>query len=770
MEGFQIHIKGRVQGVGFRPFVYNLAKAFHLKGSVKNTASGVFIDLLADEAITNEFVAALKDNPPEKSIIESIAIKSIDQISCDDFHIIDSSFSDEIDLKISPDFAICSNCLEELSSEADRRYNYAFITCSECGPRYSIQKELPYDREGTTMEMFGMCSSCRDEYDDPSDRRFYSQTNSCPDCGISLYLFDGSKELTGLSQNELIDFVCFALHRGEIVAVKGIGGYLLLCDPTNASAVQTLRNRKNRPDKPFALLFPDADEIKKVASLSKREEALMKSEVSPIVLLEREKEATSGICWELVSPRLPTIGAMLPYAPLLKLVVDKFDHPLIATSGNISGGPIIFNDDEARKELSNIADFILTHNREILIPQDDSVASVSGQKVIWIRRSRGLAPSYFGALPENLENGVLALGAHMKSSFALSQSNNWHISQYLGSLDGYESQNTYRHTLSHFRSLLKTPIHKVLTDNHPVYFVNALSRELAEKENITTDSYQHHQSHFAAVLQENDLIDEQDVLGIIWDGTGWGNDGNSWGGECFTYQNYEMTRAFHVNYVPVIANDKMAKEPRLSACAFCSEMESARELLKKKFTPLEWKNYQNSLLRKSTQTSSMGRLFDGVASLIGLIDVTTYEGQAAMLLEATAKQFTNEITVTYSIPFDNHIIQTDHLFEAIIQDLKNKRSQSYIAKKFHLSLVQLIRQIADHLSLKKIAFSGGVFQNGLLMAMLQNHLSEDYLLYFHKELPPNDENISFGQLAQYHLQQVKDAALNHENYVSSDTW
>ncbi|NQZ75526.1 MAG: carbamoyltransferase HypF, partial [Ekhidna sp.] len=442
MNGYQIHIKGRVQGVGFRPFVYNLAKSFHLNGSVRNTSSGVYIDLIADKFIADQFVFTLESNPPPKSIIESISTKPFEVEVSDDFRIVESTPSDKVDLKISPDFAMCSNCLDELESTTDRRARYAFITCSECGPRYSIQSKVPYDRFDTTMNAFHMCSACYEEYHDPSNRRFFSQTNSCGECGITLSLYDEAGQIEGRSQDELIDLACSSILKGKTVAVKGIGGYLLLCDPTNPDVLRTLRARKHRPDKPFALLFPDIDSISKIADIHEAEESLLRSEVSPIVILDRRENDNTSICWDLVSPDLPNAGVMLPYAPLLHLIAKRFDNGLIATSANISGGPILFKDDEARDQLFVFADLMLSHSREILIPQDDSVAKVVDGQVIWMRRSRGLAPSYFGSLPVHLENGILALGAHMKSSFALSEGNNWHVSQYLGSLDEYESQTT----------------------------------------------------------------------------------------------------------------------------------------------------------------------------------------------------------------------------------------------------------------------------------------------------------------------------------------
>lgn len=755
--------------MGFRPFVYNLAKSLHLRGAVKNTAAGVFIELLAEEEIVKEFVSVLKRERPPKSIIQDISIQAVTLSESSDFRIVESEESKVPDIKISPDFALCNACKSELQSAADRRYSYPFITCSECGPRYSILEGLPYDRQETTMQDFSMCTECAEEYGSPSDRRFFSQTNSCPSCGVKMTLLDSAGIPIVKPQEELIPQAVSFLKSGAIVAVKGIGGFLLLCDASNPEAIQKLRERKARPEKPFALLYPNLAALKRDAFVSASEAELLKSEVSPIVLLRRRRYKKNEVAWEGVTPRLSTVGAMLPYAPLLQLLSDGFGGALIATSGNTSGGPIIFQDEEAKTELLQFADYVLTNNRKICTPQDDSVAKVVGDEPVWLRRSRGLAPSYFGPLPNKLEDGLLALGAHMKGSFALTQGPSIHVSQFLGALSSFEAQETYRNTLQHFQMLLKNKPQKVLTDNHPGYFVHELGLELQNAVRVEVETMQHHKAHFAAVLQENDLTEDQGVMGVIWDGTGLGDDHQIWGGEFFTYSNYKMKRELHLDYVPVLAHDKMAEQPRLSALSFGTDVAHIQELIEKKFSEIEWYNYQRRLINAEVQTSSMGRLFDAIASIIGLNDVSTYEGQAAMLLEECASEHQGPFNELYVLPVGSSI-STKELITAVLQDVKKGYLPSFIAMKFHLSLVDLIRRAANQLNLSKIAFSGGVFQNGLLVCLIKRYLAADYQLYFHKELPPNDENISFGQIALYHLQQKQRAALNNKNYVSSNSW
>ncbi|MEM8893883.1 MAG: carbamoyltransferase HypF, partial [Bacteroidota bacterium] len=560
------------------------------------------------------------------------------------------------------------------------------------------------------------------------------------------------------------------LEAGKIIAVKGIGGYLLMCDASNPNSVSELRMRKNRPHKPFALLYPDADTIKRDCELTEEEVQSLKSPEAPIVLLKR-KGGVSSIAHQLISPGLDSVGVMLPYAPLLGLIAQEFGDALVATSANVSGSSILYKDEDALKLLETIADVVLTNNREIVAPQDDSVVSYSGDRPLLLRRSRGFAPSYFGSLPANAEKGWLAMGAHMKGSVAFSCGNIWHISQYLGSLDSFESQATYKHTLSHLTQLIDFQTRGILTDAHPGYFVNQLAHEYADALEVPLVQIQHHEAHFASVLQENDLLEgSHKVLGVIWDGTGYGTDGHIWGGEFFIYQNDEIDRITHFGYVANLASDKMAREPRISALAFLSTIPGLEEILKEKFSIEEWRVYQRLIATSNVMTSSVGRLFDAVASIIGLIDQTTYEGQAAMLLEQCARKCQTKDVSGYKIEVSAGKIDTSSLFIEMLRDLNEDVDKATIALKFHIALVELIRSVAHHYDQKQLAFSGGVFQNALLVELIDQRLGHEFELYFHKELSPNDENISFGQLAHYHIQlRSLNNLKTEENYVFSNS-
>ncbi len=766
MNTWHIHIEGRVQGVGFRPFVYNLAKSLDLFGWVNNTLDGVHIEFNATEKNANNFYNDLLEKAPELSIItRSSFFKSIHK-KFDRFRIIHSAAIGKTNLLISPDFAICKDCSQELNHPEDRRNNYSFTTCTNCGPRYSITKKLPYDREQTTMGKFEMCLTCQKEFDNPEDRRYYSQTNSCPDCRIALTLFDQNKNRLKLSQNALIERVVSLWDTGKIVAIKGIGGYLLTCDAFNKNTVETLRDRKSRPSKPFAVMFPDLASINQIAQLNLPEKQMLISPASPIVLLRLKNNFVSNIKMESIAPELDQIGAMLPNTPLYQTLLQNFGRAIIATSGNSSNAPIIYEDEKALSELNRIADYILVNNRDIVVAQDDSVVKFStgtNQKTV-IRRSRGLAPSFENMDQEFPNKTILSTGADLKSTFSLLNHQHCYTSQYIGDLESYDSQKAYKKVLQHFLKLFDAKPEIILCDNHPNYFSKRLAERMAEELSVPIHQYQHHTAHFGAVLGENNLMDSTEkILGVIWDGTGFGDDGNIWGGEFFIYNNSEFKRKTHFDYFPFILGNKMSLEPRISALATCFQFEDANQFLKSKFSETEWKNYQKLLSKKpKIQSSSIGRVFDAVASLLNLIDRSTYEGEAAMLLENLATKYVDQngfaINLSYLQTLErDQPVPLDQIMKGIFTDLQKGIKKSEIAAKFHFTLISIIKTIANQLTVKKIAFSGGVFQNSLLIDLIHYHLKNDFELYFHKELSPNDENISYGQLICYQIEQMKKA-------------
>ncbi len=753
---WHIHIKGQVQGVGFRPFVYQLAQKFGLKGWVNNNSDGVHIEFNADDVTAQMFYDVSVLNAPQLAHVTSHSIKEISLVAFKEFQILTSGSEEEPLLLISPDFAICKECRKEILDKTNRRYNYAFTTCTQCGPRYSLIKQLPYDRVNTAMNAFKMCSLCNEEYNDPANRRHFSQTNSCPDCAVEMKLYDSNQDIVEEDQGKIIIRICDLWNDGMVVAIKGIGGYLLTCDASNDIAIKELRKRKHRPAKPFALMFPDFNHLQDEVEIHEKEKKELESAAAPIVLLHLKKNYNTKLALHEIAPKLSKIGVILPYAPLYELLLQQFKKPIVATSGNISNAPIIYEDEVALNEFNTIADYTLVHHREIIAPQDDSVVQYSRyckQRIV-LRRARGFAPLYTNKKCSRTKKTILATGAMMKSSFTLLDKQNIHVSQYLGNTNNYDAQIIFENTLNHFLNLFKVQPEGILTDQHPGYFSQQFAQSLSEEWNIPFIIIQHHVAHFASVLGENDLIDENEpVLGVIWDGTGFGDDGQIWGGDFFMYHQHTFLRTDHFEYFHHIVGDKMATEPRLSAFSICSEMEEATNMLQPKFSREEWNNYNQIIIKNELKTSSIGRVFDAVASLLGLIDQSTFEGEAAMLVEGKAHQY---FKTGFNIPVSwleenstENFLSAQYLMSQIIKMIKEKKDTSEIAAWFHVQLVLSIQKIADKKNIQKICFSGGVFQNGLLTDLLLNIMGEKFDLFFNKDFSPNDENISFGQLIWY---------------------
>ena len=757
MNSYHIHINGIVQGVGFRPRVFQLAKQMELNGYVKNGSDGVHIFFNASEEKAHSFLQTIKENAPVQSKIISAQLhKTADRIF-ENFSIItEEDNSSKKQVLMSPDTALCSKCRNELHSKNNRRYRYPFITCTQCGPRYSFIKDLPYERINTSMQLFEMCDSCKEEYNNVTDRRFFSQTNSCTECGIRLKLHSNTSTCYSEKAEEVLGLTKKLLEEGKIIAVKGIGGYLLISAADSPKAIQSLRNRKHRPDKPFAILYPNLETVRNSFEVNNQEETLLQSRVSPIVLLYPKQLAFTNLAIQNIAPGLKRLGIMLPYSPLLELIAEDYSMPLIATSANISGSPIIYKDDDALEYLFDVADYIVSYNREIIIPQDDSVVQVSkySDQQIILRRSRGYAPSFLNYNPVK-ETCVLSTGAFLKSSFTLSVNGNIFISQFMGSGESYESQQMYRDTLRHWLELYSVKPEVIITDKHPNYFSHQYANELGGKFSVEVKYVQHHEAHFAAVLAENNLLQtEEPVMGVIWDGTGLGNDGNIWGGEFFRFENNEILRCYHFDYFPAIAGDRLAMEPRIAALCASADSWPQPETLKEKFTDTEWNNYQSLISSTNLFSSSVGRIFDAVASLLNICDKQTYEGEAAMYLQALAEEYVEENGFVMDDSYfkeGSHYyrIPTASLIQGIVQDIKKGKPNNYIAAKFHYSLVCLIGIVADYVQVKNICFSGGVFQNTLLVDWIQHVYNEKCQIFFHKNLSPNDENISFGQLVYY---------------------
>ena len=747
MKTFHIHIKGIVQGVGFRPFVYKMAKKENLKGWVNNTNDGVHIEINADEKTSRNFLQKILDNLPPLAVVTEHHLKAVKNKIFHDFEIIKSEGNRAPNLLITPDVAMCQDCRHELHDPANRRYHYPFITCTNCGPRYSIIKKLPYDRPNTTMADFKMCEICWEEYNNPMERRHFSQTNSCPDCPVEMqWVENGNITHNFTNLEKIIRY----WEEGKIIAIKGIGGYLLTCDATNEQAIRTLRQRKKRPAKPFALMYPNLEKIRKDVSVSKAESNELQTNEAPIVLLNLKNNPQTPLALKEINNGLGRIGIMLPYTPLYDLLLSKFGKPIIATSGNITGSTIIFEDETAMKELSNIADVIIMNNREIVIPQDDGVVQFTKkhQQKIVLRRSRGKAPIYINPQIDTGDKSILATGSMLKSVFAFTHRKNIYISQFLGNTETYEAQENYEKTFKHLKEILHTEFDKIVTDKHPDYFATRFGKKLATGKNIPHTNIQHHKSHFYSVLAENNLINENDkILGVIWDGTGLGEDENIWGGEFFSYENKKITRLHHIGDFDFILADKMVKEPRISLLAIAHKFKQYEDYFKSKFTPTEWQVYQKLLNKSSLKSTSMGRLFDAVASLLFGFDIHKYDAEASMKLEWEATKYLKKNPeISPYIKNQNPAHFVDFIMQQIFEDLENHTSPEEIAAKFHLSLPGYILNVAGKYNFKKLAFSGGVFQNALLVDLILDKMGKNFELYFQKELSPNDEGIALGQL------------------------
>jgi len=746
MKWVHIHIEGVVQGVGFRPLVFKLATWLNLKGWVCNGVDGLHIEAGGSPEQIEMFLYLLKDDAPPSSIITRFSHEEIEPLAVSDFKIVESNPLGTPNLLLTPDLGLCDACREEIHTPGNSRYQYPFTTCTHCGPRYSIMESLPYDRHTTSMRTFTMCKDCEAEYNDPQNRRHYSQTNSCPHCAIEVQLLNSQGEVLAEDWTKALPLLLQALVDGKIAAVKGIGGFLLMTDATNEEAIQKLRERKHRPTKPFAVMYPNEEVLAGDVEITTQEQTAFKSIQSPIVLVPLKERPASGICATQIAPGLQQLGVMRPYTALFELLMNAWGKPLIATSGNVSGSPIVYVNDHALETLYKTADVFLINNRDIQISEDDSVVRFTKrhQKIL-LRRSRGFAPTF---LPKGFTPTpyvVLAMGADLKSTFAIQANGKLYISQYLGDLETYESQEFYRHALDHLLSLLRVKPQFILVDAHPNYFSSQLGKQLGALWNVPIEEVYHHKAHAWSVLAENALLEiEEPVLCVVWDGTGYGEDQQVWGGEFFIYYHQNLERVAHLSNTLMWQGDMMAQEPRLAALFMCREFLEETNL-RGKFNETEWQYYTRLVQTKpQVSTSSMGRLFDAVASLINLCDYNTFEGEAAMLLEAHARK--GKCLSHYKVRWQEGVLDTLFLIRQILTDVDEHVPSEKIAYKFHNYLADVIASYAAEKGCIHVALSGGVFQNALLIDLLEKKIAAGMSVYIHKDLSPNDENISLGQL------------------------
>ncbi len=747
----KINIQGVVQGVGFRPFIYRLASELTLTGWVNNSAQGVNIEVEGKTETLNTFLHRLEREKPPHSLIQNLQITWLEPLGYQDFTI-RASVAGELTALISADMATCADCLQEIFNPNHRRYRYPFTNCTHCGPRYTIIEALPYDRPYTTMKTFSMCRECQQEYQNPLNRRFHAQPNACAKCGPKLEFWDQNEQLIDNSEDALIATVK-AIRQGQIMAIKGLGGFHLVVDATNQKAVQRLRQRKQRLDKPFALMYPHLDLIKQHCQVSALEEKLLLSPIAPIVLLYRHNFKALSTA---VAPNNPYLGVMLPYTPLHHLLLSELAFPVVATSGNLAGEPICIDEQEAQKRLATIADGFLVHNRPILRPVDDSIVRVMGGRTMILRRARGYAP-----LPialnlggENLPDSMLAVGAHLKNAIAILHKKQVFLSQYLGDLETPQSLNNFEKTITSLSKLYELKPKTVVCDGHPDYF----STQYAQNLDIPCVQVQHHHAHILSCMAENQLLGER-VLGIAWDGTGYGLDGTIWGGEFFGVSTSgSIQRIAHLKPFLLPGGNLAIKEPRRVALGLLYEIfgdnflsESQLQPWLKIFASQELKIFPTMFSKKlnTSVTSSMGRLFDGVAALVNLCHKATFEGQAAMQLEFALDGIKTDDYYHFELLTKTEIIEIDWqpIILNILEDIQKNISVGIISAKFHNSLIEIIIAIAHKIKIDKIVLSGGCWQNKYLCdRTIQALNQEGFQPYWHQLVPPNDGGISLGQI------------------------
>lgn len=749
-----IVISGVVQGVGFRPFVYALASQLELGGFAQNRSGVVWIEIEGGNASLDTFIDLVQTHAPPLSRIDSVCWHVLPSTGERIFRIADSDGSSTTAVFVSPDVGTCSECRRELFDPTDRRFRYPFLNCTNCGPRLTIIHQSPYDRVNTTMSRFVMCKSCREEYEDPRDRRFHAQPIACPDCGPRLQLLDNDGDLVG-TDDPLLTFVA-AIRDGKIGAIKGLGGYHLACIATSDSSVATLRERKNRDQKPFAVMVPDALTAKQWCHVSRVERELMESPRRPIVLLRKlPNHKNSGIS-DAVAPANPYLGVMLPYTPLHELLLGAVnDQPLVMTSGNRSDEPIAYEDDDAVERLRGIADLYLIHNRPIRVRCDDSVTRVMLEKESPIRRSRGYAPMPIKISFESPQP-LLAVGGQLKGVFALVAGSNAFLSHHMGDLDHWTAMAAFQRDIELYQQLFGIQPRCIVHDLHPDYASTTYAQRRAIQTSLPTIGVQHHHAHLASCMAEHRIDGE--VIGVIFDGSGYGTDGMIWGGEFLVGGFDRFFRAAHLRPVRLPGGDKATKEPWRMALSYLEDADCDAVDLLSGVRPEAISVVRRMIERgfHAPWTSSMGRLFDAIASLAGIRQTVSFEGQAAMQLEALATDAESDQTYPFVI-LDGRRKQTFQidsrpLIRAVVDDRRQKVAVETIARRFHNTLAEMTvdacQQIRHNTGIERVVLSGGVFMNAVLSAQIVEKLGAiGFDVYQHHIVPPNDGGLSLGQIA-----------------------
>ncbi len=770
-ERIQLTIRGTVQGIGFRPFVFRLAQELSLGGWIANTTQGTLLELEGTQNHLRAFQKRITTKLPLSGNIHAMSSSSIPVIGEQSFSIRPSQWDDQTQSAIVPDQATCQKCLEDINNPQSPRYRYPFTTCAQCGPRFSIALHLPYDRSHTTMHQFALCNECQGEYDDPSDRRFHAETIACPSCGPQVEFWNHEGNLLA-QREEALHAASDIVRQGDILAVKGLGGFQLWVNAESSEAVQRLRRRKHRPTKPLAVLFPSLAFLEQHCFVSPEETALVASPAAPIVLVK--KRTPSTLAWD-VSPNNPYVGAMLPCTPIHHLLMNDLLIPVIATSGNGSEEPLVIDEQDAVHRLHGIADAFLVHNRPIVRPVDDSVVQVVNDKCLVHRRARGYVPT-----PISVKSGfdaahgfppILGVGGHLKNTVAVTTGDQIIVSQHIGDLSTPETSTQFEQTISDMLALFHLTPRAIACDSHPDYRSTRFAHQFGKQHNIPVMPIQHHHSHIAACMAEHNL--KSPVLGVAWDGAGFGLDATMWGGEFLLCDDAEFKRLAHLRPFRLPGGEVCMQEPRRVALALLYEV-FGENVFEWDLPPLQSLGHHMTrslvaLLDKDVNcpiTTSIGRLFDGVSSLLGLSQMASFEGEAAMALEFLAE---SEMEKTQPSSFHLSLESTlgseeiwianwRPLIHQLVCDISDQKTLSVIALGFHQALAILIADVAEHIQCPQIVLCGGVFQNAVLLKLSEAELKKrGFAVYTPQLFGTNDGGLSLGQafiamnqLAQQH--------------------
>ncbi|HDZ61839.1 MAG TPA: carbamoyltransferase HypF [Nitrospirae bacterium] len=745
----KIKITGLVQGVGFRPFIYNLATGLGLSGYVLNDNLGVTVEAEGEKEKLHEFLTRIDQDKPPLSKIYSLQHTFLENSGHTDFQIRQSEDRGDKKAYILPDIAACGDCIRDINTPSDRRYMYPFTNCTNCGPRFTIIHALPYDRKNTSMNVFKMCPDCEAEYSMPSDRRFHAQPDACHACGPFVSLYNSEGKLI-CEKEKAIEKTANLINSGQIIAVKGIGGFHLVCDASDKEAVYRLRKRKFREEKPMAVMFPDLSYVKRAAHVSPLEERALSSIERPIVILNKK---TTAVIADTVSPDNSSVGAFLPYTPLHHIILDKLKKPVVATSANLTDEPIVKDQSDAFIRLSAIADYVLSNNRDIVRRCDDSVVRILAERQVPVRRSRGFAPLSV-TVPFRFKKPVLALGPYMNNTIAIGLDDKVFLSQHIGDLDTPLAEEFFNETVQDLLRLLDIDPEIVVSDLHPGYYSTKFGKKHFKDKLVMV---QHHFAHLLSCMAENEIPVDTEVIGFTFDGTGYGTDKTVWGGEVLLASYKRFKRAMHLAPFRLPGGDKAVKEPLRTAFSLLFETfgENAAEI---DLLPVskDEKMFFSGMIRNevhSPLTTSMGRLFDGVSSLLGFNHKASYNAQAAIALEQAALR--SGETGSYLFLIKDGNIDFRPVIAEIVSDIRAEISKEDIAGKFHNTIVEIIVSVSEQLrtetGIGTVALSGGVFQNAILLKKSFNKLQDKgFTVLIHQLVPSNDGGISLGQAVYGH--------------------